>query len=245
MRRIKKVNNKGFYVFSTLIIVLTICIFLIGVFYISSTHSFVSIKNSNKHIVPYIEEKIALERLHGIFSNNISYSPNNSEINFNDINRFYKLINENTQYEDIVIGPLNSISNQIEKEFEVWNKTDITIELEPKHYEDFKPGYYEVGLFLNDSNETILPENDNQNFNQNTKIFIPANFVYNEAKNKTNYGKYKLIVNSINCDVTAHIHYQRLDNRNIKIIDNNKNEKSLILKRNPYSNSVQIFLKNE
>lgn len=197
-------DNKGFATTGIIFAVLLVTMIIMTVFFNPILNTSVNIKNSKELMPEYINDVNGLERVYSVFKENISHDGN---IKFEDIGKEYKVNSVKEEYSEIVLDNNNS--------FNVNNKTDIDIYFEVYPIDDRLPASYSVNVML--GNKNVVNKNELTN---NSTINIDNNYLYNK-EDGTNYGKYTIDVDTINCDVKTKVKFKKLDYREVEITNDN------------------------
>lgn len=221
-------NNKGFATIGVIVAVLIATMIVITIFFNPILNTSVDIKNSKETIPKYINNMNGIERTYSVFKENMSH---NKDISFEDINKEYTISEVDTVYSQIEIT-LNGSNDT----FNINNKTDVNISFEVFPIDPDETHSYNIDLVLNDSNKVISKDN----VVNNTVLEIPDNFLYDENTGETNYGEYRLSVDTSNCNVTIKVQYDKLDYREINIKNHNI-EQILAIDNSSEENGVEIY----
>lgn len=217
-------NNKGFATTGIILAVLLITMIVITLFLNPILNTSVNVKNSKEFIPEYVNNINGVERVYSVFKENISH---NKDISFEDIGKEYRVTQIKEDYSDIqlILDNYNT--------FNVNNKTDINIyfEVYPIDYE--LPHSYSVNVLLN-NNKIVASADDMVN---NSTMNIANSYLYNEETGETNYGEYKVDVDTTNCNVVIRVEYKKLDYREIKLSNENI-EQNIGIKNNTDRNSI-------
>lgn len=222
-------KNRGFIVTTTAMIIVLLSFAIISIIYVPSLSQVRSVKNIEKSIEPFIENRTIYERIYGILYENISYE---DDIFFPDLNKKYLL-------EDI--GPIDresievrSYDNYSTESFVIENETDIEItidNIEPISYivEDengVESIYYDQGtVYFSLVNEETGQVDDTIVFDVDQPVYnlydkISKEKFYIRKNNILNYGKFYIEIASRNIENMSYgiIYYENRE-RNIKLTD--------------------------
>ena len=217
-------NNKGFATTGIIFAVLLITMIVITLFLNPILNTSVNVKNSKEFTPEYVNNINGVERVYSVFKENISH---NKDISFEDIGKEYRVTQIKEDYSDIqlILDNYNT--------FNVNNKTDINIyfEVYPIDYE--LPHSYSVNVLLN--NNKIVASADGMV--NNSTMNIANSYLYKEETGETNYGEYKIDVDTTNCNVVTRVEYKKLDYREIELSNENI-EQNIGIKNNTDRNSI-------
>ena len=217
-------NNKGFATTGIIFAVLLITMIVITLFLNPILNTSVNVKKSKEIIPEYVNNINGVERVYSVFKENISH---NKDITFEDIGKKYKVTTVKEDYLDIQLL-LDNYNT-----FNVNNKTDINIyfEVYPIDYE--LPHSYSIDVLL-DNNKVVASKDGLVN---NSTINVANSYLYNEETGETNYGEYKIDVDTTNCNVVTRVEYKKLDYREIELSNENI-EQNIGIKNNTDRNSI-------
>lgn len=198
-------NDKGFATIGVIVAVLLTTMIVISVFFNPILNTTVDMKNSKDIVPKYTNNMNGIERTYSVFKNNMSHNKN---ISFEDIDKEY-IVNEVDAEYSLTELALNRTNNS----FSIDNKTDVKVFIEVFPIDPEESHSYNVDLVLNDSVNIV----NKDGVINDTTLEIPENFLYDEATGETNYGEYKLLVDTNNCNVVINVQYNKLDYREISI----------------------------
>jgi len=216
-------KRKGF---TNLIIVVGIMLFsmaLISIFGFPLINSYFRTTKAINLVEPYVESMNGLERLYGKFYENISY---NETTTYSDLNKIYTVIDKQLDNRPISL----TVSGDSNTAFKILNKTDINITINYSPSAGLLPGdptYYNVEIFC--AGTSIY---NSTNISSGKSITIPSDFLYDKTTGISNYGEYKLIINSVNSDINTNIAYNEQSYRKIEITENTDIKRTLVIENN-------------
>lgn len=222
-------KNRGFIVTTTAMIIVLLSFAIISIIYVPSLSQVRSVKNIEKSIEPFIENRTIYERIYGILYENISYE---DDIFFPDLNKKYLL--EDIESIDRESIEVRSYDNYSTESFVIENETDIEItidNIEPTSYivEDengIESIYYDQGtVYFSLVNEETGQVDDTIVFDVDQPVYnlydkISKEKFYIRKNNILNYGKFYIEIASRNIENMSYgiIYYENRE-RNIKLTD--------------------------
>ncbi len=192
-------NKKGYATIGIIFSVLLVVMLISPLFFSSVMNTSISMKEDRKVLSAYLKKRNALERLHGMLSENNSLE---GTVTFEDLEETYELETVDVELEDEVIN--NELS------FTVNHATDIAIEFKTTALGE-NPSY-DVYLMLNGK---IIQQVDD--LTEDASINISNEFVYNKETGISNFGDYKLVISNSNIDVDTKISYSKLKFREVRV----------------------------
>lgn len=219
-------NKKGAVTISIIVGVLILTLIVITTFLNPILNTSLNLKQSKEIIPDYIDNITGLERVYSILNENVSYK---GSVEFPDIQKKYEVSDIDSVYEERVLDFSSNLNT-----FFINNETDIEIQLKFTPYGPTSS--YDVRLVLNDEFEVKSEDG----LSTNAIININKEFVYDEINNKTNYGEYKLLINTHNAQVTATVVYNKLTFRELSLTGEDL-EQTLVID-NRYED-VEIYFK--
>lgn len=192
-------NKKGYATIGIIFSVLLVVMLISPLFFSSVMNTSVSMKEDRKVLPAYLKKRNALERLHGMLSENNSLE---GTVTFEDLEETYELETVDVELEDEVIN--NELS------FTVNHATDIAIEFKTTALGE-NPSY-DVYLMLNGK---IIQQVDD--LTEDASINISNEFVYNKETGISNFGDYELVISNSNIDVDTKISYSKLKFREVRV----------------------------
>lgn len=216
-------NNKGAVSFGIILSTLITTFTMIGIFIPTFLNSAGESNKSEEINEKYSKDLNALERIHAIYSENVSY---NGELDFEDLEVKYLASEESSEFKTEVVDREN-------ERFYLNNSTEMKIKANGSIIDDeYKSFSYDIVLYLGEKEI----HRSNVNRYRDVEVSIKPEVFYDEKTNKTNYGYYQVkIENENNINVyKVNVEYFKLTDRVLKLdrdgkiqflhIDNNTNE---------------------
>lgn len=201
-----KDNDKGFITLGLAMAMLIVVSVLIITFSNPMLNTTKNIKGAEKNTEKYIRAIAGKERLHSKLKENISFK---GVLNYNDLDSTYNVITLNEEYESKTLK-----FGQSGGEFEINNKSDINIKITSTPIDVKKVHSYDISV---EYDGVDIVGRGGKSLSGNNNIKIGKDYLYNDSTDETNYGKYSIIVDSRNSNVSIEVSYNRLTKRELEV----------------------------
>lgn len=154
-----------------------------------------------------INEKNSISRIYEKIHQNMSVE---GPLIYSDLGTDYQIAEVSTDYDTktYTFGNYQYVN--------VYNKTDIQINLGFTSDDSENPGYYNVSVLYKGN---VINEFNNQS--GNLSITIPSNYLYDESSDTTHYGEYEVVISEFNGISNGTVEYQELTSREINLYSEN------------------------